>query len=479
MSSEYPTSEAARQAPKAVPSGRPTSNAMTTPPTQPTTSTESRHISGALRAQPSGQAGTQGRARVDQGQGGLSWPAAGIADWLGLVAALAIAVLMLGRDHAEVRLFVAVLAVNGIILHLVFQQARSLGRILRRRQTAHYALPSLAAGAAWIELTVGGIPLPPASVLPFVVFWTAALAIGRGVFAQRRPPLRVLLIGSPRFRAELDALPNVDVVCLDEPPEHFGSWDVVVTDPLQRYDSDWLEWISHADMFDLKVLSAPLLLETLTDRVPTEMLHGRWALEVIASRSQYLRLKHVLDIVAVVLSAPLLLPICAVVALVVRLDVGSPILFVQERVGLSGRPFRMLKFRTMVVDAEEQDPAFTSIEDPRVTRIGRFLRRHRLDELPQLWNTLKGEMSLIGPRPEQASFVREFQRSLPLYDLRHNVRPGISGWAQVRQGYAAGTDETEMKLRYDFYYVKRCSLGLDAAIVWRTVLTILSGAGAR
>jgi lipopolysaccharide/colanic/teichoic acid biosynthesis glycosyltransferase len=133
----------------------------------------------------------------------------------------------------------------------------------------------------------------------------------------------------------------------------------------------------------------------------------------------------------------------------------------------------------MKQNSEENGAAFASHGDPRVTKTGQFLRKFRLDEIPQFWNVLKGDMSIIGPRPEQAGFAREFEEDIPLYALRHNVRPGITGWAQVMQGYAATVSETREKLCYDFYYVKHCSLGLDIRIVYLTIHTILTGFGSR
>ena len=181
------------------------------------------------------------------------------------------------------------------------------------------------------------------------------------------------------------------------------------------------------------------------------------------------------------LSAPFIArPIATtLLALAVLLDGGRPVLFWQERVGKDGKPFRMVKFRSMRRDSEAAGAAFAAHGDLRVTRIGAFLRRYRLDELPQFYNVLRGEMSIIGPRPEQEAFVRAFAHDIPLYSIRHHVRPGITGWAQVRQGYAAGSEEAKEKLRCDFYYIKNFSLALDARIVWETVLTVLSGFGAR
>jgi len=133
----------------------------------------------------------------------------------------------------------------------------------------------------------------------------------------------------------------------------------------------------------------------------------------------------------------------------------------------------------MYIDAEDDGPKFAATDDPRITRIGRIMRRFRLDEIPQLWNVLKGEMSLIGPRPEQVTFARQFERELPFYSWRHLVKPGITGWAQVQHGYAAGVEDTRRKLEYDLYYVKHFSFWLDVSILMRTIGTVLTGNGAR
>ncbi|MCA1791764.1 MAG: sugar transferase, partial [Thioalkalivibrio sp.] len=151
----------------------------------------------------------------------------------------------------------------------------------------------------------------------------------------------------------------------------------------------------------------------------------------------------------------------------------------QERVGKSGRSFQMLKFRTMGRDAESGGPAFADRSDVRVTPVGATLRKLRLDEIPQFWNVLRGDMSIIGPRPEQEGFATMFEARLPHYGLRHTTRPGITGWAQVMQGYAADDQETSEKLRYDLYYVRHRSFLLDLEIVVRTLGVVLNGFGSR
>jgi lipopolysaccharide/colanic/teichoic acid biosynthesis glycosyltransferase len=172
-------------------------------------------------------------------------------------------------------------------------------------------------------------------------------------------------------------------------------------------------------------------------------------------------------------------PILVLTAIAVRLT-GRPVLLRQTRVGERGRTFEMYKFRTMIPAGEPDGKARWAAErDPRVTSVGRSLRRTRLDELPQLWNVLRGEMSIVGPRPERPEFVRVLEENVPFWNRRLLVKPGITGWAQVRSGYAADRESTIEKLSYDLWYVRHRTLLLDLAICAKTLFTVASGAGAR
>ena len=193
----------------------------------------------------------------------------------------------------------------------------------------------------------------------------------------------------------------------------------------------------------------------------------------------YDRVKRLLDVTTVLALAPVWLPIAACVAVAVRYDSKGPALYSQPRVGRDGQVFTLWKFRSMVHGLQAPGVHFAQAEDPRITRVGRFLRRSRLDELPQLFNVLMGHMSLIGPRPEQTAFVRDFAATIPSYPYRHLVRPGLTGWAQVQQGYADSADSTRVKLSYDLYYVAHYSLALDLLIAAKTVKTVCTGFGAR
>ncbi len=175
----------------------------------------------------------------------------------------------------------------------------------------------------------------------------------------------------------------------------------------------------------------------------------------------------------------LFLPIFPIVVLLVRLSSPGPIFFGQKRVGLNDRIFTVYKFRTMVVDAEADGAKWATKNDPRVTRIGRFMRKTRLDEVPQLWNVLRGDMSFVGPRPERPEFVSWLSQEIPFYHVRTLIRPGLTGWAQIRYGYGATLAESREKLAYDLYYVKHQTLGLDLLIMFETIKTILRRRGAQ
>ena len=173
------------------------------------------------------------------------------------------------------------------------------------------------------------------------------------------------------------------------------------------------------------------------------------------------------------------LPIIPIIALAVRLSSPGPILFRQTRVGFRGRQFTTLKFRTMRADAEANGAVWATKGDPRITRVGRFMRKTRLDEIPQLWNVVRGDMAFVGPRPERPEFVKWLSKEIPYYDLRHMIRPGLTGWAQVRYKYGASLEETKRKLEYDLYYLKHLSVGLDLLIMFETVKTIVLRRGAQ
>ena len=189
--------------------------------------------------------------------------------------------------------------------------------------------------------------------------------------------------------------------------------------------------------------------------------------------------KRWLDIASSALSLILSLPLCLFVALAIKLDSSGPVFYRQDRVGQDGKTFTMLKFRSMRNDAEESGPKWAPINDDRITRVGRFIRKYRLDEIPQMINVLKGGMSFIGPRPERPIFVDKFAREIPYYRRRHVVKPGITGWAQIRYPYGASKEDALEKLKYDLYYIRHFSIFFDISIILETGKVVLLGKGSR
>ncbi len=196
-------------------------------------------------------------------------------------------------------------------------------------------------------------------------------------------------------------------------------------------------------------------------------------------RALVMTIKRFIDILASVTGLLVLAPLFSLVGLLIKLDSPGPVFYRQMRVGLRGQPYMIWKFRSMLKDAEKNGPRWAEAGDPRISRVGRWLRKLRIDELPQLINVLKGEMSLVGPRPERPVFVQELRTAIPYYDIRHTVRPGITGWAQTQFRYGASAEDAHVKLQYDLYYVKNMSLALDFRILIDTARVVLFGEGAR
>jgi len=196
-------------------------------------------------------------------------------------------------------------------------------------------------------------------------------------------------------------------------------------------------------------------------------------------RTVVMSFKRLLDLVSSAVGLLLLTPLFALVGLLIKLDSSGPVFYRQTRVGVRGQPYVIWKFRSMRQGAELSGARWAAAGDPRISRVGYWLRKWRIDELPQLINVLKGEMSLVGPRPERPVFVQELRNRIPYYDIRHTVRPGITGWAQIRFGYGASAEDAHAKLQYDLYYVKNLSLALDFRILTETARVVVFGEGAR
>ena len=223
--------------------------------------------------------------------------------------------------------------------------------------------------------------------------------------------------------------------------------------------------------------------ERETGRIDLDAVEPRWLVYSGGFRSSLAPpdfAARLLDIWVSLLGLAITLPLMPIIALLIRIDSSGPIFYRQERIGKDDIPFQILKFRSMCENAEADDePQWAQVADERVTRVGKILRLMRIDELPQLMNVLKGEMSLVGPRPERPTFVRDFGQQIPFYNVRHLVRPGITGWAQINYEYTASLGDTKRKLEYDLFYVKNQNFFLDLAIVLQTLRIVLWQRGAR
>jgi sugar transferase (PEP-CTERM system associated) len=227
--------------------------------------------------------------------------------------------------------------------------------------------------------------------------------------------------------------------------------------------------------------SASTALERITGRLALSEMNPSAFIFTDAfkvTRSQQI-VRRMISVPAAIVGLLLCSPFIPFIMLAVRLSSPGPVFFRQTRVGRYGRLFTAFKFRTMREGAEEDGAVWAMRNDPRITHVGRFMRATRLDEIPQLWNVLRGDMAFIGPRPERPEFVPWLSKEIPYYDLRNMVRPGITGWAQVRHGYSASLQESKVKLEYDLYYLKHLSIGFDLLILFETIKTILLRRGAR
>lgn len=282
----------------------------------------------------------------------------------------------------------------------------------------------------------------------------------------------------------LSTIDHVNWIRLDTPRDADKVAHVpIVADMHASLSPDWERYIAEAAISGRRVFNAKQLKESLEGKVEIEHISEN-TFGHLAPDSIYAPLKLYVDIGLSIAALAVLWPIMLLVAIAIRLDTKGPALFHQERMGFRGKPFKTYKFRSMNVAASGEDAPFvvrdiTEVNDQRITRVGRFIRRTRIDELPQLFNVLKGEMSLIGPRPETLKLSQWYEDQIPFYRYRHIVRPGITGWAQVKQGHVTSVSDVRTKLKYDFYYVRHFSVWLDILIVMQTLRVMLTGHGAK
>jgi len=307
-------------------------------------------------------------------------------------------------------------------------------------------------------------------------------------FVQRRRPWAESLVVVSAEKELVEALrgaPHARVVDVfspsDLPPQHPYPERTTLSVDLRAVLSDHMaQYVSSCHLAGKPVRAFSSTYEEHTGRLPIVHLVEGWELTVpLEANNWYVQIKRLLDTILVLATLPFTLPLAGVAALAVRLDSRGPVIFRQQRIGRDGHPFTLYKFRTMAHHQDPPTPRFALPADDRLTRVGKLLRRFRADELPQLFNVLTGDVSLVGPRPEQAPFADSFAETIPFYTHRHLVRPGITGWAQINFGYADDAVDTIEKLSYDLYYIKHVSPWLDLTILGRSIWTVLSGFGAQ
>jgi exopolysaccharide biosynthesis polyprenyl glycosylphosphotransferase len=241
-----------------------------------------------------------------------------------------------------------------------------------------------------------------------------------------------------------------------------------------------LDVIAKCDFNDLTIKIVPDLYEIISGQARTNQLYGIPLIEVNPQLMPVWerKIKRLMDIVFSLIILIVTLPITLLVAIAIKLDSEGPVFYKQIRVGKDGKEFKIYKFRSMFKDAEKHTgPVWSTKDDPRITRVGKILRKFRLDEIPQFINVLRGEMSLVGPRPERPYFVEKLSKEIPLYKRRLKVKPGITGWAQVKHKYDESIEDVKKKLQYDLYYIENISLRMDLKILFRTIFVVLFGKG--
>jgi sugar transferase (PEP-CTERM system associated) len=258
--------------------------------------------------------------------------------------------------------------------------------------------------------------------------------------------------------------------------------DAVVVAITHEKKTDLLRNLLEVKLKGIEIYDMPAVYEEITGKIPVAHLREGWVVYAPFSglgNNMYINVKRYIDVVVSVIGLIIGFPIMLIIAIWIKFDSPGHVLFRQKRVGLNDKIYTIRKFRSMVTNAEENGAVWAKEHDSRVTRLGRFLRKTRLDELPQLWNVLAGDMSFIGPRPERPEFVCDLKKEIPFYSLRHTIKPGLTGWAQVNFKYSASKEDTMEKIQYDLFYLKNLSFLLDLQIVLKTINVVMFREGAR
>jgi sugar transferase (PEP-CTERM system associated) len=375
-----------------------------------------------------------------------------------------------------------------------------------------------ALGLAWIALALTFYVLPQAMIGRGVTLISLPLSLAMMVgwrlsihWILGHPELgeRILIVGSGPFAVEIakETLERKDagyrvVGFVDNDPalvgkslinpkviglsselaslvrsEHIDRLVVAIGDRRGQFPTQELLKLSLSG--DVSIEESASFYERLTGRVLLDMVRPSWL--IFSCRGRRARINEIgrslLHRTVALIGAILSLPIVIVTAILIKLESRGPVLYKQERVGKNGRPFTVMKFRSMRVDAEKDGPVWAKTDDDRTTRVGRIIRKIRVDEIPQFWNILRGDMNFVGPRPERPHFVSTLAQEIPYYEQRHLIAPGLTGWAQINYPYGASIEDARQKLQYDLFYIKNQNLALDATIMFETIKTILFGKG--
>jgi sugar transferase (PEP-CTERM system associated) len=392
-----------------------------------------------------------------------------------------------------------------VVIHdrrdLVLRLFQALGLAWVALALIFYALPQVMIGRG-----VSFISLPLALLL--MVGWRLAIH-----WVLRHPEIgeRILIVGSSPFAIEIarETLGRPDagfrvVGFVDSDPELVGKslinpkvigltsdlasvvrrenidrLVVAIGDRRGQFPTQELLRLSLSG--DVSIEESASFYERLTGRVLLDMIRPSWL--IFSSRGRRARINDVARTVmhrtVALFGAVFSLPIAIATAILIKIDSRGPVLYKQERVGKNGRVFTLMKFRSMRVDAEKDGPVWAKTADERMTRVGRIIRKIRVDEIPQFWNILRGDMNFVGPRPERPHFIAQLAQEIEYYEQRHLLAPGLTGWAQIKYPYGASIEDARQKLQYDLYYIKNQSITLDATIMFETIKTILLGRGGR
>jgi len=390
--------------------------------------------------------------------------------------------LMKTRSEILVRLLQA-FGIACLILAVSYYVAPDLGF---GRGIAALAAPLIVTLTLGWRLWMAQDPSGLGSVERMLIMGTGPTGIALARDILSRPELQLKVVGFLDEKGEdigkslvnpgiIGAAADVESIVQSERIDH------VVISLLERRGMMPIRQLLHLKFAGVRVEDAHSFYERMTGRIILERLSPSWLILSNGFRKSTMLMwaKRLIDVVVSLVALILCLPLFAVVALAILLESGSPVLFRQERTGLRGESFEMLKFRSMFNDAESGGPQWAAVRDSRITRVGRWIRKYRIDELPQAINVLRGKMSIVGPRPERPQFVSMLEEQIPFYGLRHSVRPGITGWAQVKYQYGASVEETRTKLEYDLFYIKHLSIMLDLAVLFETAKVMISGRGAK